>query len=193
MTATIEDWQMELDRWAMKTPHRQPLKPDPDLWELFAEDRAEDQESKLTVCPGCGRTTRNRRGKPIPGTVQRALADGSCWACHRRKGTQKLLAPYTPCRGCDRPLRPRRRSVEEFPGTVQHASHEMCTSCKRAQDRRNSRTQPNHTGKPCIGCGRTMRSGRQPIDRFPGTVAHKSGGRCRTCARNHKKENNTNG
>lgn len=39
------------------------------------------------------------------------------------------------CRGCERPFRPRRAKMADYPGTVYHAGHGLCHTCERHPER----------------------------------------------------------
>lgn len=94
---------------------------------VYKSDTAKD-------CKGCERPFRPRhtRVSDYPGTVSKYM-DGRCKSCHNiHHGVTKKQLDRRPerCLHCERLLRPKLRSVHEFPGTVEHAGKGMCTTCK---------------------------------------------------------------
>jgi hypothetical protein len=57
-----------------------------------------------------------------------------------RPSGSKKITPYQPCGDCGRPLRARKATVEQFPGTVRHASHGLCDACNARRKRQERKT-----------------------------------------------------
>lgn len=75
---------------------------------------------------------------------------GLCDACYLRArrnggtptkatGSRGRSMKYTHCSTCSRPLRPSNRPARNYPGTVQHAGHGICSSCNIARRRKAER------------------------------------------------------
>jgi hypothetical protein len=58
-------------------------------------------------------------------------------ARRRTQHPRGRITPYQQCRDCGRPLRFRKASLEDFPGTVLHAGHGLCDACATRQKRRH--------------------------------------------------------
>ena len=138
---TIIDWSRELDWIAVSQPGRTILEPEQYLWEAFQVDR--DEEERLFAgncrkCVGtdCGHWVRPRRSTAdeFPGTVKVA-GNGLCSRCYSRarRGDVKRRGPSVqvgqPCSVCHEPLRPRRATIMDHPGTRAHYGHGICRAC----------------------------------------------------------------
>ena len=97
------------------------------------------------------------------------------------------------CTECDRRLRTRSQSAEDYPGTVEHSARGMCAGCygqakrrgalpPRDSKRRNVLKPKPTTRAQCQGgCGRQLRPEKASAEDFPGTLATKAQGRCSPC------------
>ncbi|MCR8695556.1 hypothetical protein NWP13_23790 [Rhodococcus pyridinivorans] len=94
-------WSEALDRYAASIENKPPLKLDPVLYELLAEDRAEapfDAPKKAA-------------GKP------------------RRQDVTTASPEEGGCRRCYSLMRPPHTKLADYPNTVNRGAHGMCTSC----------------------------------------------------------------
>lgn len=94
-------WSEALDRYAASIENKPPLKVDPVLYELLAEDRAEAPFLRPKITGG-----RPRRSTiPIV-----SVEDGGCQRCGNL-------------------MRPRRTTLSEYPNTAQPGANGLCMSC----------------------------------------------------------------
>lgn len=84
------------------------------------------------------------------------------------------------CIQCDRPMVP--KGTKNKPeGTFYHAGFNVCTGCYNYEERPRKRTV---VPENCLGCGRKFRGCRVRAEDAPGTIRHRTGGRCKTCCKN---------
>lgn len=98
------------------------------------------------------------------------------------------MTTYRTCFDCERPMRAKRQSAEDHPGTVAHNGRGLCSVCYHARNRAGT-LQDTPTVRPilkpefpavCIDCGQPLRSWRATEDEAPGTVPHGAKGLCKT-------------
>jgi hypothetical protein len=100
---------------------------------------------------------------------------------------------YRRCQECRRPIRPRDTTKAQHPGTVANGGRGLCSGC-HWRDRNNSRTREEanaarrvfHPGDHCKDCDRPLRHHLTRAADAPGTVAHRTAGRCAPCHRKWK-------
>lgn len=93
----------------------------------------------------------------------------------------------TACVSCDRPMRPARTSLDEYPDTIMYGASGKCRTCldrerrarRRATYRRNAIA--SWSNRHCTECGRPVRDRRISASEMPGTIVAGSHGRCSTC------------
>ena len=88
---------------------------------------------QVGTCSGCSVPTRKQSAKPEdhPGTKMYG-GNGmctTCYQCDRRHATARPEPTVVPCDACDRPMRPKRTELTEFPDTVRRAAHGLCEAC----------------------------------------------------------------
>ena len=107
-------------------------------------DRPTPEYTDLPKCVDCGRYLRpaHSRAYQYPGTVANDGA-GRCRPCRSMAISKGVIGrrstntkTYSPCVGCDRPLRAWSTKAVDAPGTVVHHSHGMCRRCYEHQWKR---------------------------------------------------------
>lgn len=105
--------------------------------------------------------------------------------------TSRAVVPGAPCATCSRPLRPAGKRPADYPGMFSHGGGGDCTACYSRK--RNARVKPPEpvetlaTGTPCTQCQRPLRSTSVPKVDAPDTIAHRAGGMCGKCWKEHGK------
>ena len=94
-------WSEALDRYAESIENKPPLKVDPRLYELLAEDRAEAPFLRPKLATG------RPRNSTVPIV---SVEEGGC-------------------RRCGHLMRPRRTTLADYPNTAQPGAHGVCISC----------------------------------------------------------------
>lgn len=97
-----------------------------------------------------------------------------------------------PCAHCDRPMRPFRATVEDFPGTLYRASKDCCGSCKNSLRKGRGAVKAGRfkDGMKCEGCGYGLRPYGATLEEYPDTKQHSAGGRCKDCVKAYQEELN---
>ena len=95
----------------------------------------------------------------------------------------RFIAPKQ-CTVCKRQFRPKGTKEVDYPGTLLHSKQGMCHRCFSndgvlVEAVRKLRTDPEPTA--CIECDEPMRPSKSLKRDHPGTVRHKSKGRCAKC------------
>lgn len=94
------------------------------------------------------------------------------------------LMAYLPCIDCRRPMRPYGTTLEEHPGTVCRAG-QNCSACANTRSRGRQPRAPKpvklEAGTPCKDCGKSLRPKGTKAGKYPGTIPHQAGGKCRRC------------
>jgi hypothetical protein len=97
------------------------------------------------------------------------LSEGTLAVMEERRAKPKDRGPY-PCHGgCGRSLRPYRRTVRQFPGTMMEYSENRCRGCWYAMMSERHPEDPAYAVLTCPGCGCSTRPYRCPEDALPGT------------------------
>lgn len=138
MIHQIDDIHRHLDRIAKHTATtvRHPVPFEPNLWDALASDRDRYPWGVANRCPSCGERTRPSGADPIdwPDTLAEARQDGTCRPCRDAQTSGIKRPPVTPgepCGNCQRAMRPGKRTLADYPGTVKHQSRGLCKVCYR--------------------------------------------------------------
>lgn len=136
---------LHVDDWAASS-YRTPLQPDPHLYQLLANDRAEAprQSSRLLrphSCTDCFIPLRHS-SEPADGRSEIHTGRGLCNNCYNLRRTHGTLpsalkvvnCPDT-CVGCTKPMQPRDLD-NPVPHKVVHQAAGLCNSCYSKQRRR---------------------------------------------------------
>lgn len=97
------------------------------------------------------------------------LSEGTLAVMEERRAKPKDRGPYTCHGGCGRSLRPHRRTVAQFPGTMMEYSEFRCRGCWYAMMSELHPEDPAFAVMPCSKCGELTRPYRCPGDALPGT------------------------
>lgn len=97
------------------------------------------------------------------------LSEGTLAVMEERRAKVKERGPV-PCRGtCGKMIRPWRRSLTQFPGTVMEYSEFRCRGCWYVMMAEKHPADPAYANMPCTSCGAPSRPHRCPGEYMPGT------------------------
>lgn len=141
-------------------------------------------------CGHCGERMRrsNQKAEDFPGTVRHSSGD-ECDTCRNRRRIAERRAARiaqglpadgrnrTPsnCKRCGHKLRPSGSTLEDYPGTLPHRKHGLCTPC---DPKTVPKTTRNTHPTACSDCGAPLRPRDRTEEDFPGTVTHGGLGLC---------------
>jgi len=104
-------------------------------WGIWGGGEKQEPENPITPCATCDHPTRpgKARAAEYPGTLSRN-SKGICSRCYGRQKygyqpNRPRFEPGTPCIDCDRPLRPAKTSITQYPGTYLNRGYGRCQTC----------------------------------------------------------------
>lgn len=98
--------------------------------------------------------------------------------------TQRTAKPATlgPCENCNREIRPRGTTADQFPNTVLHGSKQRCATCAKHVSTKHKDLSATF---PCPDCGALLRRAAYTKEQYPEAMRSRAG-RCWRCNQKHR-------